>query len=354
MMLADRLWHASRRAGLPAAAQELLDDVDGAINMLALTGAGQFLAARDRHGFRPLHWGIADDVLFVSSEDHVLRDLGCRSRELEAGGLITVRDGSVCVEATGRRRLAACSFEFVYFAHSAASFEHRTVQGRRERFGFLLADEETSVTDNAVVIPIPATGAVAGRAFAQRLGLPVQEGIVTDRYHGRTFIGQPDATAQTAAQAALRVAKHHVVPDCALGKDAFLVDDSMVRGATLQQLVGAFRRVARPRSVHVRLAAPPVLHPCFYGIDIPDRSELFAARLHLEDERTRAIGLAKLAAALGVDTVRFLSIGGFRRALAPGEDRFCYACLTGDYPTPAGARLAERSVAGQARVSRCG
>ena len=214
-----------------------------------------------------------------------------------------------------------------------------------------------------MVIPIPASGAVAGRAFAQRLGLPVQEGVVTDRYHDRTFIGQHDTAWRTAGYTGehtagyptRRVAKHHVVPDCAVGKDAFLVDDSLVRGATLQRLAGAFRRVARPRSVHVRLAAPPVMHPCFYGIDIPDRSELFAARLHLEDARTRAVGLAKLAAALGVDTVRFLSIGAFRRALAPGEDRFCYACLTGDYPTPAGARLAERSVAAKARASsRCG
>jgi amidophosphoribosyltransferase len=180
------------------------------------------------------------------------------------------------------------------------------------------------------VVPVPATGAVAARAYAQRRGVPVQEGVVTDRYHARTFIGQHRAGV---------LAKHHVVPGCAHDMDAFLVDDSLVRGSTLRRLVGEFRRVGRPRSVHVRLAAPPVLHPCFYGIDIPDRSMLLAARLGVADPVGDENRLDELAAELGADSVRFLSLPGFRRALAPGPDKFCYACLTGVYPTAAGQAL---------------
>jgi amidophosphoribosyltransferase len=207
----------------------------------------------------------------------------------------------------------------------------------RERFGELLADEEPLSLNNGVVVPVPATGTVAGRAFAQRLGLPVREGIVTDRYHTRTFIGQQGAT--------VGLDKHHVVPDCALNQEAFLVDDSLVRGSTLSRLVANFRRVGRPRRVHIRVAAPPVLHPCFYGIDIPTRRQLVAAGLRLDQPDCGARDLARLADELGADSVRYLTLDSFRRAFAPGADRLCYACLDGDYPTPAGEHLAQLDAA---------
>ncbi len=337
LMLGDRLWHGMGRVGLPMAVSELLDDVDGAVNLLALSADGAFAAARDRHGFRPLHWGVRGDLLLVSSEDHILRAFGCASRELHPGEIVWTRDGSVRHSATGRRRPAACSFEFVYFAHPAASFDDRSVHAVRERFGELLAEEETLPLSNGVVVPVPTTGTVAGHAFAQRLGLPVREGIVTDRYHTRTFIGQQGATAG--------LDKHHVVPNCALDQEAFMVDDSLVRGSTLSRLVANFRRVGRPRRVHVRIAAPPVLHPCFYGIDIPTRRQLVAAGLRLDHPDWRGQDLARLADELGADSVRYLTLAGFRRAFAPGADRLCYACLDGNYPTPAGERLARLDAA---------
>jgi amidophosphoribosyltransferase len=268
----------------------------------------------------------------------VLRALGADARELAAGELLhaaTGRPGApgrVTVHRTPRRRAAACSFEFVYFGHPAATFEDRSLHAVRERFGFELAGEETLSSDRALVVPVPATGAVAARAYAQRLRLPLREVISTDRYHSRTFIGQPPA--------GVRPVKHHVVVDGARDQDAVLVDDSLVRGATLERLLSSFRRAARPRSVHVRIAAPPVLHPCFYGIDIPDRAQLRAARLGLDDPVYGTRALDAMAAQLGADSVRYLSLAGFRRALAPDADRFCYACLDGDYPTPAGARRA--------------
>jgi amidophosphoribosyltransferase len=335
LMLADRLWHRMQRVGLPTAVDELLDNVDGAVNLLALRADGAFVAARDRYGFRPLHWGVRGDLLLVSSEDHILRALGCASRELGPGERLSTQDGAVQRTSAGHRRPAACSFEYVYFAHPAASFDHRSVHAVRERFGELLAEEEPLRATAGIVVPIPATGTVAGRAFAQRLGLPVRDGIVTDRYHTRTFIGRQAPTAG--------IDKHHIVPNCARNQDTFLVDDSLVRGATLSRLVANFRRIARPRSVHVRIAAPPVLHPCFYGIDIPTRRQLMAAGLRLDQPDCR--GLERLADELGVDSVRYLSLAGFRRAFAPGSDRLCYACLDGNYPTPAGGRMARLDAA---------
>ena len=332
MMLADRLRGAALRMGLEAGIGEMLDDVDGALNMVVMTAAGEFFAVRDRFGFRPLHWATAGDVLLISSEDHVLRALGCESRELRPGELVSTCNGSVVVHATGSRRPAACSFEYVYFSHAAASFEHRSVHGVRERLGFFLAAEERSAVDNAVVVPVPTTGVVAARAFAERLGWPVTEGVIANSYGGRTFIADREAERP--------MEKHNIVPDCALGKDAFLVDDSLVRGQTLQRLVASFRRIARPRTLHVRLAAPPVLHPCFYGIDIPNRAELVAARTLLHDGTKTHVDLTTLARLLEVDSVGFLSNQAFRQAFAPEDERLCRACFTGDYPTPAGSRLA--------------
>jgi len=192
---------------------------------------------------------------------------------------------------------------------------------------------------DAIVVPVPDTAKAAADAFAYHLGLPCLEGLIRNRYVGRTFI-QPTQTRRRSAEG-----KYTPLPHVLAGKRVFLVEDSIVRSTTLATLARQLRRRGRAREIHVRVACPPIIAPCFYGIDMSTLDELFApafAPPRYRGEPTPDM-LARMAKALGLDSLRYLSAGEMARCLGLGPERLCLGCVTGRYPTAWGQKQMRRA-----------
>ncbi|MEZ4596913.1 MAG: amidophosphoribosyltransferase [Chloroflexota bacterium] len=226
----------------------------------------------------------------------------------EPGGLRSIRF------AEGQERL--CVFELIYFARPDSYLLGRNLYEVRRRMGEVLAGEAPADAD--LVMPVPDTGAPAAAGFAEASGLPYRDGMVKNRYAGRTFIQPSQAMRQRGVDMKLSVLREQV-----RGKRLVVVDDSIVRGTTTRQIVALLRR-AGAAEVHLRISAPPIFHPCFYGIDTSVETELIAARLDVEGIR----------AFVGADSLAYLSIGGVLDAVDLPRSRFCFACFDGRYPVP--------------------
>jgi amidophosphoribosyltransferase len=211
---------------------------------------------------------------------------------------------------------ALCVFELIYFARPDSYMEGRNLYEVRRRMGMQLALEHPVSAD--LVMPVPDTGAPAAAGFAEASGLPYREGLVRNRYTGRTFI-QP---SQTMRQRGVTI-KLNPLREVVRGKRLAVVDDSIVRGTTTKQIVELLRR-AGAAEVHLRISAPPIFHPCFYGIDTQVETELIAST-HTEDEIREFVG---------ADSLGYLSIKGVLAGLDLPYDRFCFACFDGRYPEP--------------------
>jgi amidophosphoribosyltransferase len=211
---------------------------------------------------------------------------------------------------------ALCVFELIYFARPDSYMEGRNLYEARRRMGMQLAMEHEAPAD--LVMPVPDTGAPAAAGFAEGSGLPYREGLVRNRYTGRTFI-QP---SQTMRQRGVTI-KLNPLREVVRGKRLAVVDDSIVRGTTTKQIVELLRK-AGASEVHLRISAPPIYHPCFYGIDTQIETELIAST-HTEDEIRQFVG---------ADSLGYLSIKGVLAALDLPYDRFCFACFDGRYPEP--------------------
>jgi amidophosphoribosyltransferase len=208
-----------------------------------------------------------------------------------------------------------CLFEFVYFARPDSNLLGQTVHATRQEMGRMLARQ--SPIDADITVPVPESGIPAAQGFAQVSGVPYTDGLVKNRYVGRTFI-EP---AQAMRDRGVRM-KLNAMPGVIRGKRVVLVDDSIVRGSTTKQLV-ALVREAGASEVHLRVSSPPYRWPCFYGMDTGDRSTLLAAD-HTVDE---------IAGMLDVDSLVYLDLDNLIEATGAGADAFCTACLSGDYPT---------------------
>jgi amidophosphoribosyltransferase len=211
---------------------------------------------------------------------------------------------------------ALCVFELIYFARPDSMMEGRNLYEVRRRMGMELAHEHATETD--LVMPVPDTGAPAAAGFAEAAGIPYREGLVRNRYTGRTFI-QPSQTLRHRGV----TMKLNPIRDVVRGKRLTVVDDSIVRGTTTQQIVALLRK-AGAAEVHVRISAPPIYHPCFYGIDTQVTSELIAATSSIDQIRDF----------IGADSLGYLSIQGVLRALELPYEGFCFACFDGNYPEP--------------------
>ena len=207
-------------------------------------------------------------------------------------------------------------FELIYFARPDSYMEGRNLYEARRRMGEQLAHEHPADAD--LVMPVPDTGAAAAAGYAEASGIPYREGLVRNRYSGRTFI-QP---SQTMRQRGVTI-KLNPLREVVRGKRLTVVDDSIVRGTTTKQIVALLRK-AGATEVHVRISAPPIYHPCFYGIDTQVETELIAAT-HSEEQIREFIG---------ADTLGYLSIGGVLNALELPYEGFCFACFDGRYPDP--------------------
>ena len=299
--------------------------LEGAYSVTALA-EGKLLAFRDPHGFRPLVLGRLSDGWVIASETCALDLIGADfEREVAPGELLIVDESGVeSLQAVDRAPGALCIFEFFYLARPDSLLEGVEVHGARVRMGEQLAAEAPAEAD--LVLPIPDSGTPAAIGFSRATGIPFSEGLIKNRYVGRTFI-QPD---QALREQGIRL-KFNPLAEVA-GKRVVVVDDSIVRGNTTRQIVQMLFD-AGATEVHVRVSSPPIIGPCFYGIDFADEEELIAFGRSVEDVR-ESIGATSLA---------YLSLDGLQAATARPASALCRACLTGEYPTriPEGRRLAK-------------
>jgi amidophosphoribosyltransferase len=300
--------------------------LEGAYSVTALA-EGRLIAFRDPHGFRPLVLGrLSGDDVVVASETCALDLVGAElEREVAPGQLLVVDESGVeSRQAVEPQAGALCIFEFFYLARPDTRLEGVEVHAARVRMGERLAAEAPVEAD--LVLPIPDSGTPAAIGFSRATGIPFSEGLIKNRYVGRTFI-QPD---QALREQGIRL-KFNPLAEVD-GKRVVVVDDSIVRGNTTRQIVQMLFD-AGAGEVHVRVSSPPVIGPCFYGIDLADEEELIAAGRSVEDVR-ESIGATSLA---------YLSLEGLQAATARPSSALCRACLTGEYPTrvPEGRRLAK-------------
>jgi amidophosphoribosyltransferase len=324
------------RGELATAIEAVIPDLVGAFSFV-LMDATHLYGVRDPHGFRPLCLGRlgpepAPEGWVLASESPALDVIGASFvRELRPGELVTISAQGV----TSRQLFDAdevadrlCIFEFVYFARPDTRLHGVEVHGARRRMGELLARQ--APVDADMVMAVPDSGVPAAEGYARASNIPYGQGLVKNRYIGRTFI-DPD---QQARMNAVR-RKLNPLRDNIDGKRLVVVDDSIVRSTTIHSVVGMLRE-AGAAEVHLRISSPPFAWPCFYGIDTPNRDELLAANMTLEQIRRH----------LGVDSIAYLSLDNLKAAIGAEGVGFCDACLTGHYPVPVPVSFEHANVAG--------
>jgi amidophosphoribosyltransferase len=289
--------------------------LEGAYSTVVMT-KGRVVAFRDPAGVRPLSLGMLDDRYCVASETCAFDIIGARFlRDIQPGEIVSLtEDGVQTRMGVAGSRQALCVFEHIYFARPDSRLGGQVLQVARGRMGEILAREAPADAD--LVIPVPDSGNPAARGFARASGLPQDDGFVMNRYVARTFI-QP---GQELRRHGLRL-KFNPLPEVVAGKRIVVVDDSIVRGNTTRQIVQMLRD-AGASEVHMRISAPPIRHPCHYGIDMSTREEMIA------HNRTEA----EVAAELGADSLAYLSLEGVYEAISGTSDTHCDACFSGDYP----------------------
>ena len=326
-----------RRPQLLEVMQSLSGRFDGAYCLVLLNAMGEMLVARDPLGIRPLSYVIDGPLFAAASESVALLNLGFSPEEIQSlppGSAVTVANGRIDVQpfAASVRR-AHCFFEWIYFANVASTMDGRSVYLSRKALGEELARLETVTIDaDTIVVPVPDTSKAAADAMAYQLGVPSVEGLIRNRYTGRTFIEGSENRRRKVE------AKYTPLREVLAGRRVLLVEDSIVRSTTMKVLLDRIRQVGQAREVHVRVACPPIVSPCFYGIDMSTVSELFAPRF-LTAGVLNEEGQTRMAATLGADSLRYLPIDSIARALEKDVAELCQACITGNYPTPCGQQL---------------
>jgi amidophosphoribosyltransferase len=300
--------------------------IEGAFSAVLLS-EDKLIGFRDPDGIRPLVLGRLEGDWLLASESCAFDLLGAGvERELAPGELVVIdADGCRSVQAVEPKNGGAlCIFEFIYFARPDSKLRGIELHGARMRMGEHLAAEAPVEAD--VVMAVPDSGTPAAIGFARASGIPFAEGLIKNRYVGRTFI-QPD---QALREHGIK-SKFNPLAEVA-GKRVVLVDDSIVRGNTMRQIV-AILFEAGAQEVHVRISSPPIVSPCFYGIDFADEDQLVASSRTVEEVRTQ----------IGATSLAYLSLEGVQAATTRPENEFCNACFTRRYPTqvPDGKRLAK-------------
>lgn len=299
---------------------DALSRLEGAFS-LAFLFNDRVELARDPFGWRPLVVGRFPSGVYVAASETVSLDaIGATTiREVEPGEIVTLSERGLETRrfAPADRPTAHCVFEHVYFASPASKVFGSTVQTVRERFGERLAAE--SPVDADLVAPMPDSGRSAATGYARASHIPYREAIIPNRYVGRTFI-KPTGDERAAAVRA----KLNIVSDIVSGQRVIVVDDSIVRGTTTRLKMDQLR-AAGAREIHLRISCPPIKHPCFFGVDFPDRDQLVAHNRSVDD----------IAQLLGVDSLAFLSLEGLLEVVGTPEvpsSRYCHACFSGSYP----------------------
>ncbi|MGQ0615612.1 MAG: amidophosphoribosyltransferase [Acidimicrobiia bacterium] len=295
----------------------VLPRLEGAFS-LALADEGHIIGVRDPHGFRPLCLGALENGWVLASETPALDIVGAEFvRELEPGEMVTIDATGVRSEwpfGVDAAQPSLCIFEFVYFARPDSRLYGRNVHQARVRMGELLAAQAPVTAD--MVMGVPESGVPAAEGFAHASGIPYGQGLVKNRYIGRSFIAPSQELRAMAVRMKLNPIRENIE-----GKRLVVVDDSIVRGTTQKQLMRMLRE-AGAAEVHLRITSPPVQWPCFYGIDTGDRSELLAAQLSVQEIQDY----------VGADSLAYLTHDRLVTATGTPRSGFCTACFSGEYP----------------------
>lgn len=311
----------SDKKGLLNKFNDAVGRLEGAFSLVALSSK-KMIGCRDPLGIRPLVLGDLDGSWILASETCALDIMGARFvRDLKPGEVVVITENGIESHFPFEQQQSRfCIFEYVYFARPDSSVEGRNVYDVRKAIGAELARE--APVDADIIVPVPDSGVPAAVGFAQGASLPFELGIIRNHYVGRTFIQPTDAIRHMGVKL-----KHNANTSVIEGKRVVLVDDSIVRGTTSQKIVQMVRD-AGAAEVHMRIASPPTMSPCFYGVDTPEKNKLLASRMSVEE----------MADFIRVDSLAFLTIDGLYRAVGEANrdnerPQFCDACFTGCYPS---------------------
>ena len=309
----------SQKATIEERILETAQKVRGAFCLTIMT-ENKLIGVRDPQGFRPLCIGRTEEGGWVLSSETCALDGNGASfvRDVLPGEMVVVEDGALrSYRFTNGQDVASCIFEYIYFARPDSIIDGQSVHAARFEMGRVLARESGLRGD--VVISVPDSGTTAATGFAYETGIPFAEGLIKNRYIGRTFIQPTQKQRDTAVKLKLSPVRSVVE-----GKSVIMVDDSIVRGTTSGKIVRLLRN-AGAREIHVCISSPPITDPCYYGIDTSVRKELISATKSLEEIRDF----------IGADSLHFISIEGLRTCVpALNPDHMCYACFNNQYPVP--------------------
>jgi len=323
---------------------ELSETFDGAYNISYINAEGLLAVVRDPLGIRPACYNYNNGFFIAASESCALTSYEIEDiKNIKPGEIVIIENDSVEVKRFAKKKKAAhCMFEWVYFSNPASVLDNASVYETRWKLGEKLARNETmDIKDkDFVVVAVPDTAKPAAAGYANKTGLPSMEGLIRNRYVGRTFI-------ESGNRLEIAREKYNVNKSVIEGKKVILVDDSIVRGTTGKAFIEMLRKRGKPKEIHMRVSCPPIKYPCYYGTDMSTLHEL-AAPKHMSLDEVQAIGIdvsdkviEKIGKEMGLDSLAYQKIEGVKKSInLPEEsDGLCMACLTGKYPTECGKKL---------------
>lgn len=308
--------HRLRYGSIETAVESTMKHLVGAYSMVVMSPQ-KLIACRDPWGLRPLCMGRKGDAIIFASESCALDSLGADfERDLKPGEIVIVQDGEVRSINTfvGQRPHEQCIFEYLYFARPDSIIDGQAVSESRELAGRILARKFPIDAD--VVIGVPDSGLCAAMGYAKESGIPYEIGFIKNKYIGRTFIEPTQAMRENAVRIKLNVLKSSVD-----GKRVIMVDDSVVRGTTSKRIVALLRKFGATE-VHVVSSAPPFMHPCYFGTDIPSRDQLLATSRTIDE----------MAEIIGADSLAFLPFEELKNIIPNATCGYCHGCFSGKYP----------------------
>ena len=308
---------AKKRSETPSveeAVEEVMKEIEGGYALLVMSPR-KLIAARDPYGLKPLVMGVLGQNIVFASETCALDAVGAEFvRDVLPGEIVIVdRDGIRSRQTTAKRE-AKCVFEYIYFARADSVMDGISVYEARIRAGRLLARQHP--VDADIVIGVPESGLDAALGYSLESGIPYVKGFVKNNYVGRTFI----KPSQQLRKQAVRI-KLNPIPSAVKGKRVIMIDDSIVRGTTIANIVKMLRK-AGALEVHVRISSPPFMHPCYYGTDVPSCDALVACQHTIPE----------ICEIIGADSLGYLNVDSLGEMLGEEGHKFCDACFTGDYP----------------------
>ena len=342
MHIISQLLSGDRQPTLLEVLSHLSERLDGAWNVVFLNALGEMFVARDPLGIRPLCYAVEGSLFAAASESVALANMGFKPesiRNVPPGHAVLIQNGRLEVKQfVASPRRAHCFFEWIYFANVASTLDDRSVYLTRKRLGEELARQEREnpvcpLDDgDTIVVPVPDTAKAAADSMAYTLRVPCLEGLIRNRYMGRTFIEGNNREDKARM-------KYTPLLEVLEGKRVLLVEDTIVRSTTMKVLISQLRDRGLVKEVHVRVACPPIVAPCFYGIDMSTTSQLFAPRFMSAGEKLTPEIEQEMAEAIDADSLRFLSRSAIARSVDLPGSSLCQACIDGRYPTEAGRKL---------------